>query len=89
MTKKKLNLMKEVKDNIKVGAGVMTGHLVLGSMANIPGMPSQATHTMRTAGSGLNLVATGQMAKTALNLTKVFDSGSKKKVKDKRINKII
>lgn len=58
---------------MKVGVTSMGGHAVLGGLSGIPGMPAQANVTANLAGTGLNLVTLGQVAKSGLNVVKSFD----------------
>ena len=69
---RKVKTMNLVKDTMKIGMTTMVGQGVLGSMANLPGMPSQAKGTANIAGSALNLANIGQLGKVGMSLTKDF-----------------
>jgi len=87
--KKKQDMMDLTKETVGVGVGVMAGHGVLGAMSGLPGMPAQAQGAARVAGTGLNLIGVGQMAKVGMGLGNMMASGvenmkpKKSKSKDK------
>jgi len=76
MTKK---LMKSAKDTMKVGMGTMGGHLAIGAMSSIPGMPAQAAGSANIAHAGLNLVNVGQLAKTSMSMIESISPSKKRK----------
>jgi len=59
---------KATGDLTKTGVGLLAGHAIVGGVANVPGMPAQGKAVAGVVGTGLNLVAVGQMAKTAYTL---------------------
>jgi len=91
--KKNNSLMDAAVETVGVGTATMTGHLVLGTMAGLPGMPAEAIGGMRTAGAGLNLVNVGQLAKVGMMLPKIIagETGTsrKKSTGDRRVDKIL
>ena len=90
--KKKNSLMDAAKETMGVGTATMTGHLVLGTMGGLPGMPCEALPTLRTAQAGLNLVNVGQLAKVGMMIPKVIsgETGSRKKsTGNRRIDKML
>jgi len=86
---KKQSLMGTSKDLMGAGVGLMAGHMVIGSMANIPGMPAQAAGTANLAHTGLNLVAVGYLAKTAMSIIPNTEVTSKKKSNSPYLNKML
>jgi len=74
---------------LKTGVGLMAGHAVVGTLANVPGMPAQGKATAGVVGTGLNLLAVGQLAKTAYNIMPVGTSVTKKKTGSGPVDKIL
>jgi len=64
-------LKKSATSLTTTGVGLMAGHAVVGGVANVQGMPAQGKAVAGVVGKGLNLVAVGQMAKTAYDLMPV------------------
>ena len=60
--------MKSAKDVIGIGIGSMVGHQAIGALGAVPGMPAQAQTTANIAHTGINLAATGQLAKTGMDV---------------------
>lgn len=85
-------LMKTAKDTVKIGATVMVGQGLISQITNIPGMPAQAKSVAHAAGTGLNLVAIGQLGKTGLTFAGEINPIKKVKPKsdsEKRIEKML
>ncbi len=77
--------MSMAKETMGTGVGTMGGHLMIGQMGSLPGMPAQAGQTARVAHSGLTLVNVGQLAKNAMGLVDIVASQKKTKKKSKRL----
>lgn len=73
------SLMGNMKDTMGLGVGSMAGMGVMGSIGATPGMPAGAGAITGTVGGSLNLLNTGQMAKNAMSITSMFDTGKKRK----------
>jgi len=89
--KEKETLMDAAKSQMGLGVVGMAGMGTMGAMGNIPGMPCAAGGVAGAVGSGMTLVNVGRVAKTGMLLTDMMQdsTGGKKKIKDKRINKMI
>lgn len=77
---------KATGDLTKTGLGLLVGHAVIGGVANVPGMPAQGKQAAGIIGTGLNLVAVGQLAKTA---TTLLPEQNKKSTGNKQIDKML
>ena len=71
---------------MKVGIGSMVGMSAVGSIANIPGMPTQAKTTAGVVNTGLGLANVGVLAETGMGLGKSLGGKGKKERKHKRIH---
>jgi len=91
MKKRKTNsYMDLAKETVGVGVATGVGQSVLGSLAAVPGAPGAAQTGLTTASAGLNLVATGQLARVGMGLAKsMAPEKSKKKSDSKVVNKIL
>ena len=87
----KNDLMKNVKDTMKVGMVSSVGIGALGSMGSVPGMPAAGLTTMHTAQTGIGLANVGQLAKTGMGLAGMVGglSTQKSKTKSSTVNKIL
>jgi len=84
MTKKKINLIGEAKDTMKLGIGSMAGLGAMGAMSSIPGMPVQAGAVTGAAGAGLTLLGVGRMAKSGMTIANILGEEQQRKRKSRR-----
>lgn len=74
--------IKAAKDVMKVGILSGAGHMAVGSLASMPGMPAQAQSAANLAHTGINIAGVGQLMKTAQT---VVGNEPKKKSKKKEL----
>ena len=74
------------KETIGVGVTLGAGHIVMGGMAAVPGMPSQASGAIQSTSAGLNLIGVGQVAKIG---TSLVGQPKKGKTGNKYIDRIL
>jgi len=90
MKKRKTDYVGLAKETVGVGIATGAGQSVLGSLAAVPGAPGAAQTGLTTASSGLNLVATGQLAKVGMGLAKSMTPEKPKNKSDSKVvNKIL
>ena len=88
--KKSDSLMGLAKESMGVGVTLGAGHLVMGGMAGISGMPAAASGAIQSTSAGLNLVGVGQMAKVGMALPGLMSGETKKKKSgNKYVDRII
>jgi hypothetical protein len=73
---------KMAKESVGLGVTSMAGGFALGSMAGIPGMPSQASNIESAGMAGLQLANIGNLARIGMN---IMPGDSRKTKKQKNL----